>query len=499
MSEVFELPEITSLDGLADYLSTCSPLPLCEAALGKHFYTPECNHGSAYRDGTTGSFFTTIFGRIQRPVSLIVRQSFEDWQRTFRVDCPPTAPPELQIAFQDQLYNFAFPVKVDDIKDVDNEEVLAPVALDTAYNLQTLAVFTCTDAERSTATGGLYMEVHVDNANGERCIFHEVVNGTLKSRAPRGDADWLLKEGDWVVLRATLHRTLTTSYRSYYVVATDLRIAHLLDSPSPASPSVTASKTTTSGAQPDGVRVMTRAQKRKAESGAGSSATNVPATLLPLPKKARKDELEVAEVSASPITPVKACRRSARMSTGGSPPKSFEPCTRLSPDGVASPSEVTALPHFCGAKTILSKTKTPDMRLMKKLVVLRDVRICPGSVDYNQTMLSKFQAPVLVQRREPPVHVDIELSPELKAAGLQATEILELSGKNLEGRSPLSRLRVPGPTALICHRVKGEGVSMSTELVHYAFFELPKRAIQCSAVLEVLFFGAQTDFNTLET
>ncbi|KAJ6604140.1 hypothetical protein DFH09DRAFT_1067898 [Mycena vulgaris] len=315
-------PQIASMGELMEYVDTCSPAALCHSNFEKDFHLPasqgHVEDGTAYTKDGLNPFETVIFGRIRNPVRL------RDFHRTFRIDCDEAAPKDVRDAFVDQLTHFGAAVSKDnDVNNNSGEGIL---------------VYSCTDSDRSTGSGGTYLEVHVDLLNTKRCHFYEMQDGERQVRIP---TQWPFKKGDWVVFRATLHRYTNSLISSlivrqeYYVLATHLCVvdvsgydviaayaeemdrARLAAEPKDPHPSSVDS---------GHIGVRTRSQKRK-EASAGSTSEGNPDVRTPPKKKAcapdgppSVPDTRGSAASSSHATPTRRPRMTARISTGGKPP-----------------------------------------------------------------------------------------------------------------------------------------------------------------------------------
>ncbi|KAJ7893112.1 hypothetical protein B0H14DRAFT_3427597 [Mycena olivaceomarginata] len=150
------------------------------------------DHGDRY-----GTF---IFGKVVKPVGP---------KPVFRVDGGPQDNSALHQAFTNQVNQLAAMVKDGDEDDSMNGD----------FNI---AVHPCTDSDREHGTGGTWIEIDV----GGIPVFRDGAAGLVKTMASRA-ADVRLNVGDWIVVRASLHRVDDRSgyrLRHFYVNADAIRV-----------------------------------------------------------------------------------------------------------------------------------------------------------------------------------------------------------------------------------------------------------------------------------
>ncbi|KAJ7100068.1 hypothetical protein B0H15DRAFT_796766 [Mycena belliarum] len=288
-------PDIQNFESLMLYLASSSIPALCKSSHRVDFHSPVFRsykrHESVYTWSDGGPFQTVVFGRVAQTVYDTAKE-WEADRRTFKLCCEQ-APENVTRAFRDQLYEVARAVRYDDEQD----------ELHGGQSQKTPEVVTCTDSDRESAAGGRQLVVDVDELN---------VNGELQTRTPVGDGEWTLQVGDWVVCTATLHKYETTwspFTRTYYMLAAELLLFDSGEAPhavrrrsrrllqGSVSPPLPYSPT------------QARRRKRTASNASGPDAEPSTSAMNPL-----------LEQSAEPHTPKKK-RRTARISTGGHPPR----------------------------------------------------------------------------------------------------------------------------------------------------------------------------------
>ncbi|KAJ7075047.1 hypothetical protein B0H15DRAFT_956863 [Mycena belliarum] len=339
-------PPLNTFDALLSYLETCNPPSLSSSIHGVDFHSPKftmfTRDESAYTTDDGRPFETMVFGCVET----IVVWDREDERRTFRLN-GGVAPTAVNKEFRNQLYQLARAVRVDDDRDEAGSD--------------DIEVFPCTDSNRESGAGGRQLIVDVEEVYLKRCTYYQEIQGELKKSVPGDDDEWKLNVGDWVLCKATFHKhepIWRPFTRTYYLLASELcvitpseaaRLSPCIickplmeasDDPSAAAndpPIITPDNgalarltgvrgtvgQATAVAETSIARTATRSRTQHllTESRVISSGPSAP------PRRTRKraaetDPLDEEEVESNPIarTPRKK-RATARMSTGGRPPK----------------------------------------------------------------------------------------------------------------------------------------------------------------------------------
>ncbi|KAJ7141429.1 hypothetical protein C8R44DRAFT_727025 [Mycena epipterygia] len=160
-------------------------------------------------DGTT-PWYSVVFGRVRAPAS------YEGGHSTVVIDNGGSAHQGLNAVFEAQLSTLAAPVGHDDDVDCDNSA--------------NIRVLPCTDADRTSRSGGSFIELHLSHAGGTHCTFYTPVPGTLgdelEIHAQVKTVDVPLRAGDWVLALVSLHRRHSdvNEVRSYELLARHIRV-----------------------------------------------------------------------------------------------------------------------------------------------------------------------------------------------------------------------------------------------------------------------------------
>ncbi|KAJ7461257.1 hypothetical protein B0H11DRAFT_2241698 [Mycena galericulata] len=215
----------TNLQDLGIYLAK-TPTALADSYFGIDYEGPKTmsyspDHSVYTVDGQP--FVTTLLGQVSAEVKCV------NDRRTFRIGMAPNTGYGLLQIFADQANSLAVAVLHDDRRDTEAK--------------MTPDVHVCLNADRSTAQGATYMEVDVDDHNERQCVLYIRDGNYLVPTVPLSDAAWPLRHGDWVVIKATLHKCETKQpyhRREYVILATHILLLGSLDDSIIESPRDTA-------------------------------------------------------------------------------------------------------------------------------------------------------------------------------------------------------------------------------------------------------------------
>ncbi|KAF8177136.1 hypothetical protein K438DRAFT_1978783 [Mycena galopus ATCC 62051] len=166
-------------------------------------------YGSYVPDETTctdddgAPYHTYVVGRVCAPAA------FVDANLRFRISAGGAGDEDLNAAFARQVIQLAAMVKEADEEDFDDD--------------RKILVENFTDADRFTLLGGTWIEFMM---SGPPAV-HIEHNGELARTKPKSTAEYPMKVGDWVLVRASLHRWDDRSgynIRRFSVVPQDIRI-----------------------------------------------------------------------------------------------------------------------------------------------------------------------------------------------------------------------------------------------------------------------------------
>ncbi|KAJ7432791.1 hypothetical protein B0H11DRAFT_2260138 [Mycena galericulata] len=389
---------IPSLPSLLEFLASSDtlPIPLYRAQLGLHFLNPRVPNWSfdqtIYRTADGEAPFTTfLFGRVKTAAR------FENAQCVFTLDGGPPDATSAREVFGAQLNALSVPVGQDDDRNLSDRVKINHVR-------------TWSDTDRVTRSGGTSITVHLARARGFRCTvyspvvpeyrFHSDV-AELDVEIPQRCSEYIFEVGDWVLCSATLHRreSYIEGCRDYEILARHLRVLPsdafalqnaflpsppLLPPPPHALLSGGSRASTRDLSSSARVRPHTRSQARKRELPPASEAEESAAVNTP-PKKKRQAQppRDVGPTipPTPPPTPSRPRRLTARMSTGGRPPKSQRPSRH--PSARHAPTTLPRMMHNSADLTLalpveliaecLSWAVAPTVRKLLDLLHIRFV------------------------------------------------------------------------------------------------------------------------------
>jgi hypothetical protein len=216
-----ELPTLTSV---LDFLHRVSTPSLGACHFNIDFLPPVFGSyaydESAYTTDDGQPYYAYVFGQVTRPVVSLKKwsilpltvsgQTIDDLHLTFRIGIPPDSDHRVRDSFARQLVMLARPVKWDDDLDCDNGHVscLFSIVLRCPMFFQDVRITPCTDSDRLSLSSGSWIDIHIAHAGAEFATVYAPSEGTnhLHRSVPTKYKTYPLREGDWVLFTATLHR-----------------------------------------------------------------------------------------------------------------------------------------------------------------------------------------------------------------------------------------------------------------------------------------------------
>ncbi|KAJ7130152.1 hypothetical protein C8R44DRAFT_871990 [Mycena epipterygia] len=205
--------DVSCMGDLIHYLRECDPVALGHSSYRKDFFPPisgsYASDETAYtEEDRTTVFKTMIIGRV------LATPVFSGGHCTFLLDGGDNGN-QTPAAFDHQLRALVTPVGEDDDIDCDNSA--------------NYRVLPWSDADRTTRSGGSYIELHLSHSGGSKATVYTPVEGTdeLEVEVPARAKDFTFRVGDWVLAMATLHRRnplASDDTRAYEILVRHLRV-----------------------------------------------------------------------------------------------------------------------------------------------------------------------------------------------------------------------------------------------------------------------------------
>ncbi|KAJ7692071.1 hypothetical protein B0H17DRAFT_1133337 [Mycena rosella] len=231
---------------------------------------------------------------------------------------------------------------------------------DTQYNKR---VDVCTNVDRTTRTGGSFIDIHLSHAGGLYCTTYtpDDESGDLEVEHPRSSEHYSFARGDWVLALVTYHTCGLGPFspdRSYELLARHIRVLpNRMFNPAqrprtppmgPVNDSPNSDSTLFSTNMPEDPCVLNTptvvdvASTNDAAIGGGNYQSAGPSTFFRAPEgpiemlapgpqtRRQKQRIDAVEEEIPDLHTPRRQRTTARMSTGGRPPQLdctfFAPC-----------------------------------------------------------------------------------------------------------------------------------------------------------------------------
>ncbi|KAJ7494791.1 hypothetical protein B0H11DRAFT_2227561 [Mycena galericulata] len=312
---------LPSLRSVLDYLADCEPIALYRAEFGRDFLGPRQPYtqydSTAFRTQDEVPFIGLLFGRV------IKAPEFSWGHSTFVIDAGPPEATEAQALFTGQMSTLAAPVDYAEELDWDK-------------GAKTFVMHWNQPDIQSPKTGPC-ITVHLAHIGGAHCVQYAPgdpefrIHGEddeLEVTTPLRASDYAFGVGDWILTTVSLHQRTSNvdDCRDYELLARHLRVLPATafdtreDVPS-ALDTISSVPPRTSPPPPETSRRL-RSHTLKREHSPTSDNEEAPQVRTPS-KRPRREVTTSPPVTPVPVadSPPKRRRQTARISTGGRPPK----------------------------------------------------------------------------------------------------------------------------------------------------------------------------------